>query len=232
MNQIKIRWNRALAGMVAIAAIGLVLPMQAGASRSSTDAIARLESHAGELRRELIRPPKEGPADRAEIRSQIRAIRTEVARLESGQPVDASRLASLTDQPDAGVATSPAALAKRAAKRQEALERRLRPGGPKLGSLGRKAVRQDLEQLDIVIAALESGEEVDPEQLDALLGMLIADASKRPIDRLQESEMRLATLKRKLLTGPKLGIRGRAEVREEIEALDRLIERLEAEVER
>lgn len=232
MNQIKIRWIRALAVVAVIGTIGLVLPLQASASRMSTDAIARLESHVGELRRELIRPPKEGPADRAAIRSQIRAINTEVARLESGQPVDASRLASLTDQQDTGAASSPQAVAKRAAMRQEVLERRLRPGGPKLGTLGRKAVQQDLEQLDIAIAALESGAEIDPAQLDALLGTMIADANKRPIDRLEESEMRLATLKRKLLTGPKLGIRGRAEVREEIEALDQLIERLEAEVER
>jgi len=226
MNQIKIRWIQAL---VILTTIGLALPIQAGASRQATEAIARLEGHAGDLHRELITTPKEGSADRAAIRSQIRAIRTEVARLESGQPVNAERVASLTDQPSEAQ-SGPQALAKRAARRQEVLERRLRAGGPKLGSLGRKAVQQDLEQLDIVIAALESGEEVDPASLDALLGMMIADANKRPATRLRESEVRLATLKRKLITGPKLGIRGRAEVREEIEALDQLIERLEAQV--
>lgn len=202
-----------------------------GAERSPTDeAVARLESHADSLRRQILLPPKEGQVVHAKLRAQLRSIGQEVARLESGGSVDESRLAALTGSRRAANLRDRQVLANRVERRQEALERRLRPAGPKLGSLGRQAVRQDLDQIDEVIAALESGEELDPNVLDDVLGTMIAAAYERPEDRIREGEVRLAALKRKLRTGPKLGSLGRERVRKEIEALDALIDRLEAEI--
>lgn len=218
--------------LIAAGTLSLALALPAQASRQDVDgAVARLENHADSLRRDLILPPKKGHAVKADLRAQIRSAEQEIARLEEGGELDRERIAALLGEP---LETQSLAerVAQRADRRQEVLERRLRPGGPKLGRLGRLAVQRDLEQLDGLIAALESGREVDPARIDELLGVMIADARKSPAERLREGEIRLATLERKLAVGPKLGARGRQQLEEEIEQLDRLIERLESEVDR
>jgi hypothetical protein len=222
-----IKDRRVTTALAMVLAFGL--SSLAGANVSAGDgAIARLESRADSLRRAIILPPKNGQVMHAKLRGALREIDREIARIEGGGAVDADRLAALTSgAQDARLDED--ALARRAEAKQEAMERRL-TAGPKLGVAGRQAVREDLDRLDRVIASLESGRDVDADDLSEVLGLMIADASRSPGERLEESEMRLAAMKRKLSTGPKLGSLGRDRVRAEIEALDAMIDRLEAQV--
>jgi hypothetical protein len=223
---IKVRLVAAGLGLALAMIIGLSTVAQARVE--ADEAIARLESRAETLQRERVGSPKKGQVQHARLREQLREITGEIARIESGGAVDAERLARLTGA-GGSEQLDDEALARRAVARQEAMERRLTTG-PKLGVLGRQAAREDLERLDRVIAALESGRDVDPDELSDALGMMIADASRSPQERRRESEMRLAAMKRKLTAGPKLGSLGRERVQAEIEALDAMIDRLESKV--
>ena len=78
-----------------------------------------------------------------------------------------------------------------------------------------------------MIAALESGRDVDPDLLGEAVGMMIADAQKTPEQRLQDRRVELAALERKLGPGPKRGVVTRDKIRDEIEALEAMIESLE-----
>ena len=196
------------------------------ASTDRAGAVARLEARADDLSRQMILPPKKGRLFHTKMRADIRAIETEVARLQAGGSVDEARLATLTGQASSVDRDDPSALAKRADARREAMERRL-VVGPKMGSLRRQAIREDVSRLDAAIAALESGRDVDDEVLSDLLGVMIADASRSPEERLQDSEVQLAAMKRRLIAGPKMGTLQRAQLRDEIEALDAMIDQLE-----
>lgn len=216
-------------GIAGLLVAGFSLPAQAMAGKAE-GAIARLESRVDGLKREILLPPKKGAATLSKLRNRVRAINEEIAHLRSGGEVDAERIADLTGS-ERGVRLDPEEIARRAAARQEAMERKLL-AGPKVGALHRQAIRQDLDRLDGVIASLESGREVDPDVLGDLLGMMIADAAKSPEDRLRDSQVQLATSKRRRVSGPKLGMATRAKLHEEIEELDALIERLETELNR
>lgn len=216
-------------GIAVFLVIGLGLPVQALAGKAD-GAISRLEARADSLKREMMRPPKKGAATISRMRREVSSIRDEIARLEAGGGVDTKRLATLTGARQ-DLRNDPEAMTRRAEAKRQAKERKLL-GGPKLGSLGREAIREDLERIDNMIAALESGREVDVAALNEYLGIVIADADRDPADRLRETEARIAALERKLVGGPKLGSLGRAKVQDEIETLTARAERLEREITR
>jgi hypothetical protein len=213
-------------GLAVLLATVLAPTAYAASTTDRASAVARLESRAADLSRQMIMPPKRGRLFHARMRADVRAIETEVARLRAGGAVDQATLAALTGRAPSVDRDDPTALAKRADARREAMERRLTVG-PKMGTLRRQAIREDVSRLDAVIAALESGREVDDAALGELLGVLIADASRSPAERLRDSEVQLATTKRRLLVGPKMGSLQRAQLRDQIEALDAMIDQLE-----
>ncbi len=222
--------NRLFASAIALfLAVGFSLPALAGSSRAE-GAISQLESRADGIRNEVRRPEKKGVATISKLRNQVRVIKAEIAHLEAGGEVDEQRIAALLGGGQSARLT-PVELAQRAASQQAVNERRLAVG-PKIGARHRQAINEDLERLDALIVALESGQEADADALGDLLGIMIADSSKSPEDRLRSSQVKLATMKRKLGAGPKLGMATRAAIRDEIEALDSVIERLEEEVNR
>jgi hypothetical protein len=216
--------------------IGLVvglLTLSTGAlanasSLDRTSAIAQLESREDQLTRELVMPPKKGVAQRSEIRSQRSAVQDEIERLAAGASPDASRMASLMDESVTPDADDSRALANLASSRQKAFERKL-VAGPKIGLARESQIRREINDLDSMIAALERGEDVDIARMNDALGMMIARAPLTPEQRLQESKYELASLKRKLLAGPRIGAVTRGKIRDEIEMLDTMIEQLESQ---
>ena len=187
-------------------------------------AIAQLEARADRLTRELVLPPKKGIAHRSEIQNQRRAIHEEIERLADGGTLDASRVASLLGQESR--ADDPESLANLAEGRQEALERRLLTG-PRMGVATKSQLRREIDDLDGMIAALERGEDVDSRRINDLLGMMIARAPLTAEERLRDRKYQLATLERRLGAGRKHGVVTRAKIRDEIEKLDAMIDRLE-----
>lgn len=217
---------------VLAALMALCVPVSVSAG-SNQAAITRLESRADSLRDQMLGGPKKGAIVNSRLKAQLRAIHAEIDRLEGGAPIEEAQLAALL-RPNAEYGREdrrPDDLARRADARQEAMERKL-SSGPKLGAMQRVAIRQDLARLDDLIADLESGRDVAPEALAELLGVMIADSRRSPEERLRETEMQLAAMERKLSSGPKLGGMQRAQVRQEIRALDAMIERLERQVDR
>ncbi len=220
-------------GLATLVALGLSLPANAATDREQAIAqlearAAQLETRADRLQRAIRLPPKRGRLPLAQLRSRSGAIDAEIARLEAGGVVDATRLATLL-RADPPAPTSPEAIARRGSAKRETLRRTIATG-PKVGALYRQAVRKDLRRLDRLIAELESGTDLASAELSDLLGIAIAEARMSPEQRLRESELRLASMERRLGGGPKLGVLRRAAIRQEIDALDALIDQLEAEV--
>ncbi len=221
-------WKRFAMGL----AVGLLAVSVTSVSHaSSTDkagAIARLEARADALSDSLVSAHKQGVAQHSAIRNHERAIRDEIERLKAGGALDSERVASLLDE-TTGVQTDDAtALANRATERRDALQRKS-VAGPKMGHAAQSRVQQEIEDLDSMILSLERGQEVDSARLNALLG---ASASQVPVttsERIHESKVKLATLKRQLTAGPKQGVVTRAQLREEIRMIDEMIDQLESQ---
>lgn len=186
-----------------------------------------LEQRANELRRQLLLSPKLGMAREARIRGDLQEIDTLLVRLDAGETPNAVELAAVLGRPWGGdgvsTSTSPDALATR----QEELERRLKLA-PKLGARERVAIRQQIHELDELIAALERGEDVELARLDRLLGRSTPQVASTPEEIRGDLEVRRASMTQRLETAPKLGIMERNRIREEIKALDAMIESLES----
>ena len=186
---------------------------------------ASLEQRASELRALLLASPKLGMARSAQIRADIQSIDEMLARLDAGETPNGVELAAVLGRPwlgDESVAAAPDLIEAR----QQALERRLRLA-PKLGARERVAIRAQLDELDALIAALERGEDVELARLDRLLGRATPEVASTPEEIRADLEVRRASMTRRLEVGPKLGILERKRVRQEIEALDAMIEQLE-----
>ncbi len=210
---------------IAPVAIALLAMLAAPASFAvdADLALTRLQAKEDNVSRALISPPKKGPATLDRLRTLRDAVRAEQARIQRGGAVDLDRLAELTDQPRPEP-TGPAALARRAETRVEVLKRRTGPGR-KVGLAMREAMREDIDALDTMISALESGRDIDEAALDEMLDLVIARAPLSPAERLAQDKSRLATLKRRLVSGPKIGVARRDALQDEIEALEEDIDR-------
>ncbi|MEZ4331878.1 MAG: hypothetical protein R3F35_08985 [Myxococcota bacterium] len=186
---------------------------------------ASLEQRAGALRAQLLLSPKLGMARSAQIRGDLQTLDRLLARLDAGETPSGVELAAALGRPwmgEGSVSASPGLLQAR----QEALERRLALA-PKLGARERVAIRAQIDELDELIAALERGEDVELARLDRLLGRSTPEVASTPVEIRNDLEVRRARMTRRLEAGPKLGILERERIRQEIEALDAMIEHLE-----
>lgn len=186
-----------------------------------------LQQRADELRRQLLVAPKLGVAREARIRGDIQAIDTLLARLDAGETPSAVELAAVLGRPWAGDGAAASTSSEALAVRQEELERRLKLA-PKLGARERVAIRQQIGELDELIAALERGEDVELARLDALLGRATPQIASTPEEIREDLKVRKASMRQRLDTAPKLGIMERERIRQEIDALDAMIEDLES----
>lgn len=213
-----------------IGSLALVTTSVATAATPERDeAIARLESRADVLAQQRLMSPKPGQARLHGQQAQEDAVRAELQRLRAGGAVDHERLADLTGGAAHAVDSGDsAALVRQARERQEVLERRLSTG-PKIGSLEREHARSDVEELDALIADLEGGRQVDADRVAGLIHAPVAREPMTAAERRHEGEVELATARRRLVAGPKLGSAERARLHEEIAQLEAMIDQLEGE---
>ncbi|GEM_PF-3662271 len=217
------RINRGLAAGIAVTVAFVVATPTLSAASDEEGAISRLEARATDLSERIHHTPiKGGTSTRAKLHEQLRAVEREIILLERGGSIDADRLATLMG--DRHVGADQPSLLERVSARRTSIERRL-VVGPKMGMHARETMREELDRLDGVIAALESGETVEVATLNAALGSRFAGARRSPSQSLHEHQVRLASLRRHL-TGHKMGVVERGRVRDEIGDLEATIARI------
>lgn len=189
-------------------------------------AISRLEARADQLRREIGPGPRQGALKKARIRSEIREISSVVDRLETGEQVKTQKIARLLGEQPEPDRTSTEFIANRAEQRKEIKRRRL-VAGPRIGAVERSEIRSDLAKLDRLIAELEAGRDIELARVDELLNVRTPRGPLTPEERMRSLEIELATMKRKIGPGPRIGMVERTRIRDRIEEIDAMIEHLE-----
>ncbi len=216
--------------LVSIAAFSVSSISSAYASSPFADrdaALSRLESRADELRRRIgPGPVKIGALERHQLRNELREIQGVMSQLAAGADPEPERIARLIDEQPVRDPLDAQLISARADQRQEIQQRRLRTG-PKIGALERARIRSDLNELDQLIADLESGRDVEVARIDQLLDVRRPPEPLTAEERMRSLEIERATLKRRVGAGPKRGILERSRIRDEIEAIDAMIENLE-----
>lgn len=216
--------------LIAIAtfSISSISVASAGSPFSDRDAaLTRLESRADALRRKIgPGPVKIGALERQQLRAELREVRGVMDQLAAGADPEPERIARLTGEQPVRDALDAQLISTRADQRQEIQQRRLMTG-PKIGALERARIRSDLNELDQLIADLESGREIEVARIDRLLDVRRPPEPMTAEERRRSLEIERATLKRSVLAGPKIGIVERSRIRDEIEAIDAMIENLE-----
>jgi len=201
---------------------------KAGSPLADRDAaLTRLESRADTLRRKIgPGPVKIGALEKQQLRAELREIRGVMDRLAAGADPDPERVARLVNEQPVRDLRDTQLVSARADQRKEIQERRLMIG-PKIGALERARIRSDLNELNGLIADLESGRDVEIARLDRLLDVRRPPEPQTAEERLRSLGIERARLKRSVVSGPKRGILERSRVREEIDAIDAMIENLE-----
>jgi len=201
---------------------------KAGSPLADRDAaLTRLESRADTLRRKIgPGPVKIGALEKQQLRAELREIRGVMDRLAAGADPDPERVARLVNEQPVRDLRDTQLVSARADQRKEIQERRLMIG-PKIGALERVRIRSDLNELNGLIADLESGRDVEIARLDRLLDVRRPPEPQTAEERLRSLGIERASLKRSVVSGPKRGILERSRVREEIDAIDAMIENLE-----
>ena len=216
--------------LIAIATFSISSISVAGAGSPFSDrdaALTRLESRADALRRKIgPGPVKIGALERQQLRAELREVRGVMDQLAAGADPEPERIARLTGEQPVRDALDAQLISTRADQRQEIQQRRLMTG-PKIGALERARIRSDLNELDQLIADLESGREIEVARIDRLLDVRRPPEPMTAEERRRSLEIERATLKRSVLAGPKIGIVERSRIRDEIEAIDAMIENLE-----
>lgn len=216
--------------LFAIATFSIASSTSASAGSPFTDrdaALTRLESRADALRRRIGPGPiKTGALEKQQLRAELRDIRRMMDQIAAGAEPEPERIARLIDEQPVRDPLDAQRISARADQRQEIQRRRLMTG-PKIGALERARIRSDLNELDQLIADLESGREVDVARIDRLLDVRRPPEPMTAEERLRSLEIQRATLKRSIFGGPKIGIVQRSRIQDEIEAIDAMIENLE-----
>lgn len=211
--------------------IGLLVFSQAGLATSSTedrsDTIARLEAQANRIERQSSTALKIGALRRSELSQSSRETRDEIDRLAAGGAVDSERVDQLLPSRPLDSTMDRESLTTTATRKRDALARKAGTNF-KVGHSERTRIRNDVASLDSMIAALESGRDVDDAELASLLGGMNSRAPLTAEEQLNESRVELASRKRQLADRKKIGSVRRNEIRSEIEALDSMIGQLEA----
>jgi len=189
-------------------------------------ALSRLESRAEALQRKIGPGPKIGALKKRQLRDELREIRGVMDQLAAGADPEPERIARLIDEQPVRDPLDAQLISARADQRQEIQQRRLMTG-PKLGALERARIRSDLNELDQLIADLESGREVEVARIDRLLDVRRPPEPMTEEERLRSLEIERATLKRAMFAGPKIGMVKRSRIQDEIEAIDAMIASLE-----
>lgn len=202
----------------------LLLPPLAASGSPSEGIAARLDARAEHLQSQLVSGRKLGAVQRQRLRSELREVNALSERIAAGERPDSSAVAEVLARPgDEKRDRDELALTRR-----EVLERRL-DVGPKIGAMERIRIRDELQELDRMIADLEAGRSVDVARLDDLLGRSTPAAPPRtPEEKRRALEIERASLEREMRPSPKKGALERSRIRAEIDMLDRMISDLES----
>jgi hypothetical protein len=218
------------ATLIAIASFSISSVSAASAESPLTDrdaALSRLDSRAEVLRRKIgPGPVKIGALEKQQLRAELREIRGVMEQLAAGADPEPERIARLIDEQAVRDPLDAQLISTRADQRQEIQQRRLIVG-PKIGALERARIRSDLNELDQLIADLESGRDIEVARIDRLLDVRRPPEPMTAEERLRSLEIQRATLKRSVVAGPKIGIVERSRIRDEIQSIDAMIANLE-----
>jgi hypothetical protein len=207
--------------------VGATAASAASAAPDRQKSMAKLDASAGELQRSLSAGPRVGALERHETRRQLAQIRREHDRLAHGGSVEPDRLAALTGAPSSWDLSSCPFVTERLNDRRDVVERRVHGMSPRMGAIERAELREDLADLDALIADVENGRQIDLDRVDRVIGLMQLDASSTPQDRLEVLEIQRASDLRQLHS--KVGAMQRMRIRQEIEDIDRSIQRIEME---
>jgi hypothetical protein len=213
------------AAALCTAATGATADSHVGDRQAS---IAKLEASADELAHSLDSGPRVGALDRHEARQQLQSISEERERLSAGGTVDRGRIASLTGEATSVDPTDPTVVSERLSERQAVVDRRVHGMGPRMGAIERAELREDLSDLDALIADVEQGRDVDLDRVDRVIGLMQLDEASTARDRRDALEIQRASDVRQIHT--KVGAMQRVRIRQEIDEIDRTIQRLETQI--